>query len=272
MRHLVVASLTATSLGLGLSAVASAADLGPAPAPAPVYTKAPAAVPFSWTGFYIGGNAGWVESTGNNITDTGTDTGASGLGSALAAGGIPSTINLPYNGFIGGGQAGYNWQAGMWLFGIEADFDAVSAKASFNSGPITAPGFVPITTSASRELEWLSTVRGRLGVTSGPFLAYVTGGAAFGERQLGIGAVAPAGVPPLDAFTTTTNTAAGWTVGGGAEWMFAPHWSVKAEYLYVDLSDISSTIPYAYGGNTSTLTGTAHDRENIARGGINYHF
>jgi len=72
---------------------------------------------------------------------------------------------------------------------------------------------------------------------------------------------------------STSNVSAGWTIGAGAEWMFAPHWSLKAEYLYVDLGNISSTINYAYAtGNTSTLTATVRDTMNIVRGGINYHF
>jgi outer membrane immunogenic protein len=82
--------------------------------------------------------------------------------------------------------------------------------------------------------------------------------------------------PPASTEATTTNsvsnTSPGWTVGAGAEWMFAPNWSVKAEYLYVDLTSHSSTIVYTYGANTSSLTSTAHDSEHVVRGGINFHF
>jgi outer membrane immunogenic protein len=82
--------------------------------------------------------------------------------------------------------------------------------------------------------------------------------------------------PPSATEASTANiissTSAGWTVGAGAEWMFAPQWSVKAEYLYVDLGTNSSTITYAYGANTSALTSSVHDTYNVVRGGINFHF
>jgi outer membrane immunogenic protein len=275
--HRLVASLAAAGLSAGLVAAASAADLG-RPAPAPFYTKAPIAVPYGWGGFYAGANAGWVGSTGNDIGLSGTDTGTGGLGSALAAGVIPSNINLGYNGFLGGGQLGYNWQFNSWVFGLEGDIDWVSAKSS-----VTVPDAVfippagihtPLTTNATRELDWLGTFRGRVGYTPAtPFLVYATGGLAVGEHKLGIGISDPTATPPANLFNQNSSTSVGWTVGAGAEWMFARQWSLKAEYLYVDLGNISSTINYAYApANTSSLTGTVHDRDNIVRGGINYHF
>ena len=118
-RHLLI---SVVALVLGGSA-ASAADL----APAPIYTKAPVAVPHSWAGFYGGGNAGWVGSTGNTIDLSGTDTGTGGLGTSLASGEIPSSIDLGYSGFLGGAQLGYNWQSSNWVFGFEGDIDWASA-------------------------------------------------------------------------------------------------------------------------------------------------
>jgi outer membrane immunogenic protein len=243
-------------------------------APPPV----PVAAPHNWAGFYVGANAGWVGSTGNTINNTGTDTGGGGLGAALAAGNIPGSIYLGYHGFLGGGQFGYNWQVSNWVYGLEADFDWSSAKSS-----ITVPDarFLPpaglqspFTINASRQLNWVDTFRGRIGITpSAPLLLYATGGLAVGEHQVGIGVNDPGGIPPANLFNQTSKTSAGWTLGGGAEWMFAPRWSVKAEYLYVDLGNVNSTITYSYAGpNTSSLTATVHDRDNIVRGGINYHF
>jgi outer membrane immunogenic protein len=280
MRRLGLVLLGAAGLSLG--SAASAADLGPAPAP--VYVKAPIPVPQTWGGFYAGGNGGWVGSTGNDIDLTGTDSDGAGLGSSLAAGNIPSTINLGYSGYLLGGQFGYNWQSGNWVFGIETDLDWVSASASTNvpdARIINPTGGMnsPFSTNASRELDWLGTLRGRLGYAfTPPFLLYATGGLAYGEHKLGIGVDDPGAVPPLDAFSETSKWSIGWTVGAGAEWMFAPHWSLKAEYLYVDLGSISSSINYDYTrtppgtAETSSLTATAHDRDNIVRGGINYHF
>jgi outer membrane immunogenic protein len=254
-------------------APAAAADLA---VKAPVYKAPPLVAVPTWAGWYVGGNAGWIGSAGDTVTNTGTDTGGGGLGAALAGNAIPGAVPLKYNGFLGGGQLGYNWQIGSWVYGLEADFDGSSAKSS-TSAVYPGPAFVPITTGYSRDLDWLATVRGRVGFAVAPaFLVYGTGGLAVGQTKVGSSVVAPAGGPPPESEPTTnltsTNTSAGWTAGVGAEWLFAPRWSVKAEYLYVDLGTHSNTLTYTYGGNTSTLTSTVKDTSNIARAGINYHF
>jgi outer membrane immunogenic protein len=262
-----------------LAGPAFAADLSKPP---PVY-KAPALIPvLNWSGWYVGGNAGWVGSANDNVTNTGTDTDSAGLGSALANGFIPASVPVKFSGFIGGGQIGYNWQSANFVFGLEADFDGADAKGSSTSVFPGAPGVVPFTTTYNRELDWLATFRGRLGVTVSPaFLVYATGGLAVGETKIGNSFICPTCAPPsftqASTANTNSNTSAGWTVGAGAEWMFAPQWSVKAEYLYVDLGSHSSTISYAYGpgGTTvfnSALTSTVHDTEHVVRGGINFHF
>jgi len=253
---------------------------GPAFA-ADMAVKAPVRAPLmpvlGWGGWYVGANAGWVGTASDGITNTGTDTGAGGLGNGLATGAIPTSLNLKYSGFIGGAQIGYNWQVGSWVYGLEADFDGASAKGDATIGPITVPGHVPQTTTYHRELDWLATFRGRLGVTLAPaFLVYATGGLAVGETKLGNSYICPTCAPPASTESSTTNqssnTSAGWTAGGGAEWMFAPNWSVKAEYLYVDLGKHNSSIAYTYGANVSTLTSRANDTMHIVRGGINFHF
>jgi outer membrane immunogenic protein len=271
---------------IGVAAIAAlivtrafAADMplkAPPPPPAPVY---------SWNGFYVGGNAGWVGSVGNTIDFTGTDSGTAGLGSALASGAIPGSTDLGYSGILGGGQVGYNWQTNNnWVLGVEFDLDAVGASnsTSFPDARLINPtGGMnsPFTISVARELTWLGTLRGRIGITpTAPFLLYATGGLAFAQHAVGVGVTDPTAVPPESLFSEPLGWSAGWTVGMGAEWMFAQHWSVKAEYLYVDLGNISSTINYAYTvtppgtPETSSLTATVHDRDNLVRGGINYHF
>jgi len=257
---------------VGTPALAADMPIKAPPMPAPVY---------GWAGWYIGGNAGWVGSTGNTISNTGTDTGAGGLGAALAAGNIPAGINLGYRGFLGGGQFGYNWQNGNIVYGIEGDLDGSFAKASVSlpDARFLPPTGIqsPITINAARQLDWVGTLRGRVGITpSAPFLLYATGGLAYGEHEVGIGVNDPGGIPPAALFNQTSRWSAGWTIGGGAEWMFASRWSAKVEYLYVDLGNVSSTINYSYvtlaGPQTSSLTATVHDRDNIVRGGINYHF
>jgi outer membrane immunogenic protein len=246
---------------------AFAADVAPliSAAPAPVY---------SWAGLYVGFNAGWLGSASKGVTNTGTDTGAAGLGSLLAAGAIPTSLNRGYDGFMGGGQLGYNWQTGSWVYGIETDIQGAGTKSTATVGPVTVAKFAPITTTYTREIDWFSTFRGRLGVAVVPsLLLYGTGGLAVGQTKIANGFVCPpACATPFATTNQTSSTPVGWTAGLGAEWMFAPNWSVKAEYLYVDLGSHSSTITFAYPPNTSSLTSTVHDTVNVVRGGFNYKF
>jgi outer membrane immunogenic protein len=270
MKKLIIASLVSGAFVLP----ALAADL--APAPAPVY-KAPPPPPveWSWTGFYIGSNFGWIGSTDNTITNTGTDNGPGGLGTYLSFGGIPATVSANHSNFLGGGQIGYNWQwTPNWVVGFEADFDGI---ASPSTTVITAfPGnaaFFPAQSGFARALDSLGTVRGRVGyLTFRDLLLYATGGLAYGETKLQTAFACAGCAPPVFTENLTDNTQVGWTVGAGVEWKFAPQWSVKAEYLYVDLGSISNTIAYPYGPFNSTLTSTYNERDNIVRAGINYKF
>jgi outer membrane immunogenic protein len=277
--------LIAGVIWVAAAANAYAADMSPPPpAPPPLYTKAPPPVVYPWTGFYVGVNGGWVGSGNSNITNSVVDTGGpfgGGLGTSFAGGIIPSSISLSNSGGLVGGTAGYNWQVNTTLvLGLEGDLDWVSAKNSTIIGPLAAIGFAPVTTTASRQLDWLGTFRGRLGFTpTASLLIYGTGGLAVGEHQLGIAAAGPTFFPPLSVGSTTQTTSAGWTAGGGIEWKFAPQWSVKAEYLYVDLGNINATTnSYNYVSfisglpATGSLTARVHDTYNIARVGLNYTF
>jgi outer membrane immunogenic protein len=182
---------------LGLAAVTPglAADL-PRPAyKAPIYT-APAPA-FSWSGFYVGVNAGygWGKVDLSNIA---------GTGSVSTKGGLI------------GGTLGYNMQAGVWVWGLEGDIDYSWVKGSDNTG-ICAGGCDGKTT-------WLGTARGRLGYAIDRWLPYLTGGAAFGDVKVG-----PTGG------TMVSKDQFGWTLGAGLEYAFLGPWSAKIEYFYVDL-------------------------------------
>jgi outer membrane immunogenic protein len=261
MKKFVIAALATCAL----IAPAIAADLAPRP-----FYKAPPPPPppvWSWTGFYIGSNFGWIGSTDNTITNTGT--GAAGAG--LALGIIPGSVSASHSNFIGGGQIGYNWQwTPNWVVGLEADFDGI---ASPSTTVISAfPGnavFAPVQTGYARALDDLGTVRGRIGYLTGPqWLWYATGGLAYGETKLQTAFACATCVVPGNAVSLTDKWNVGWTVGAGVEWRFAPQWSVKAEYLYVDLGSISNTV----GVFGSSLTSTYNERDNIVRAGINYKF
>jgi len=268
MKKILVAMAAFAAL-IGTPALAADMPVKAAPLPAPLCV---------WCGWYIGVNAGWVGPADASFRNTGSDTGAFGLGTALAAGVIPGTVsNNNMNGFIGGGQVGYNWQTGIMVVGLEADFDGVSDKNTINLVFPGGGGFGPFTTTYTHQLDWLSTFRGRLGVTaSSDFLIYMTGGVAVGEVKTGNSLICPTCGPPAstEPSTTSANTAtrAGIVIGLGAEWMVAPHWSIKAEYLYAELGSTNSTIVYTYPGAVSSLTSTVHNNYNIARGGVDWHF
>jgi outer membrane immunogenic protein len=253
-----------------LIAPAAAADIAP-------YYRAPLQSPFlSWTGLYIGVNTGWIGSWGSNVRNIGADTGTGGLGAALAIGAIPDTVSVSSSGFIGGGQIGYNWRLeANWVLGLEADFDGTSAKSSASAAFPGTAAFLPITTVYNREIDSLGTLRARVGYLSFPSLLwYATGGLAYGQTKLGVAAACPAFAPPCSTeggtASLSSNTSVGWTFGGGVEWQFAPAWSVKAEYLYVDLGNQTSSIAYSYGPFNSSLLTTIREQDNIVRAGVNY--
>ncbi len=171
-----------------------AADLGPYQPYTPPQTEVRYETPSIWEGAYVGINGGYGWSN-SNFTD-------------------------PSGGF-GGAQLGYNWQRDRIVFGIEGDFQGadISGRAYDFDGD-----------TAHSDVNWFSTVRGRLGFASGPLLIYGTGGVAFADVDTHIHFVN--GSSARDSGTQT-----GYAAGGGVEWAFAPNWSAKAEYLYIGLGD-----------------------------------
>jgi len=188
----------------------------------PMPTKAPAYEPiYSWTGPYIGINGG------------------GGWGRSDFSAPFP-TGSFDTSGGLIGGTLGYNWQMNQLVFGLEGDIDWSNIRGS---APCAG------TTCQTRN-DWLGTARGRLGYAFGRFLPYVTGGAAFGDVKTNIAGIGGA-----------SDTKVGWTLGGGLEYGIAGPWSIKAEYLYVDL-----------GSGSSVLGSSANFHTNIVRAGLNYRF
>lgn len=255
----------AFALVLGAAVPAFAADLA---VKAPL---APAVVPFSWTGFYAGVNIGghWDN---DRITEAGDTVGLVPLGVNVAALNAALATTLHPSGFIGGGQVGYNWQTGMFVFGIEGDAQGMTGTASrtvtaFPGALVAAGDFANNSSNAT----FLATLRGRLGVTVlDRGLVYVTGGGAWGTVKT-TDTFASGGGATLQT-TSNSTSKGGWTVGGGFEYAFANRWSFKAEYLYVDLGNFNTTIPSSpIFLNTGFLV-NHHYTENIARVGVNYRF
>ncbi len=136
-----------------------------------------------------------------------------------------STFTKPEGGF-GGGQIGYNWQRDRFVFGLEGDIQAAD---------ISGRAYNPFLDATARtDTNWFSTVRGRLGFANGPILIYGTGGLAVAEFDTRFNSG--------DFSFHNSETKAGYAVGGGVEWAFAPNWSMKAEYLYLGFGDDKNDI------------------------------
>jgi outer membrane immunogenic protein len=256
---------------LGLMATAAAAADMPVP-----YAKAPPPPEFSWTGLYVGGNAGWLQLEENGYPFCLDPTGAmQGPGCDIVPGG-----QMGGHGFFGGGQAGYNWQAGKLVLGIEADMQGVSLKASENiPGPFAIVSPFPQNTgpgsfSATESVSWLGTLRGRFGVAFDRLLIYMTGGLAMGGVDVTQAHSFQPG-PPVGTVQYANNTSRvlnGWTFGGGVEWAFLDRWSVKAEGGYYDLGTIQisgASVPAGVGPGF-LLGKTFETRGAFARAGVNF--
>jgi outer membrane immunogenic protein len=161
----------------------------------------------------------------------------------------------PRGGFFGG-QVGYNWQfAPQWVAGIEADIQGAGINGSATAAalnPVAGDGNdpnAPVNANAKTKLDWFGTVRGRLGYTFDRTLIYATGGFAFGgvKDTLSVSEVSEG--LPLAGAATSNKTLTGFAVGGGWEWMFAPRWSLKGEYQYIDLG--STTLATSAVNTTS---------------------
>jgi opacity protein-like surface antigen len=261
---------------------ASAADLparkGPS-APLPVFT---------WTGLYVGFSGGyaWTGSDPINLTTVNLqDNTLAGFGPASAAG-ATGTVRARLDGFVFGGQIGYNWQfADRLVAGLEADIQGAGVRGGNGQiGVVPAPlGFAATSFKANRALESLGTVRGRLGYTVTPaIMAYVTGGFAFGGADL-TGAVTQSLRPSLLVSDTARGDRygllTGWTVGAGAEAALNRNLSARLEYLYYDLGELwlanpSLTQRGALGVVAVTDATSAHARYNghLLRAGVNYRF
>jgi outer membrane immunogenic protein len=268
-----------------------------------------------WSGFYVGLNAGatWGNSTTAQwamypaYLNPNATPGAAQNAQVSTIVGSPQLSLGSQLGFLGGGQVGYNYQFNKtFVFGVEADIQGAAGATGRGSGvqavnytfnssatglPISSTLFS--SNSVSKTLNYLGTVRGKIGYLITPTLqVYGTGGLAYGGVTLNSFAwqdngsnlaneVGPGG-------SAISGTSVGWTAGGGIEWMLAPAWSVKAEYLYYDLgtkrqfagalprvwSGVAGAPGLAAGDFTSVMSTNISTRlnGNVARVGVNYHF
>jgi outer membrane immunogenic protein len=158
-----------------------------------------------------------------------------------------STGSFNTSGGLVGGTLGYNYQFGQAVVGLEGDIDWADLNGTTNN-------FCPAGCKTSD--DWLGTVRGRLGYAADRFMPFVTGGVAFGDIK--------ASTP---GFGGATNTQAGWTIGAGLEFAVAQNWTVKAEYLYVDLGKFNCGVSCG-----ASVTDNVSFTTNLVRAGVNYRF
>jgi outer membrane immunogenic protein len=178
-------------------------------------------------------------------------------------------------GILGGAQAGYNWQAGTMVVGIETDLQTskigggkTNTNLFRNDGTSLAPGSY---STMEQNLNWFGTFRARAGVLLSPsLLAYATGGLAFGNVSYSGIKLSVSSGSVYQA--SESKTQIGWALGGGAEWAVDRNWSLKAEYLYYNLGGVTMTAdpipanpPYRNQFHIET-------RGSIGRVGLNYKF
>jgi outer membrane immunogenic protein len=246
-----------------LSCSANAADMAvkarPMVAPVEVY---------NWTGFYIGGHVGGGIGDDDTVTMQ-RFTGGGGTVAHPLQSGTFSDNNFAF----GGVQAGYNFQFGSWVAGIEADISAGSKRDAtifLTEGPVGYTAYDRIGP------EWFGTVRGRVGYLFNPqTLGYVTGGFAYGQtRTLNQMVTGPGPIGTFAFNSGPTSNHSGWTVGAGVEYMLDPKWSIKGEYEYIDLgNEIGGTNTIIFnGGNRATFTSSGNFRVHTGQVGVNYHF
>ena len=261
-----------------------------------------------WTGFYAGINAGYTASESNavNLGATQTflvgppllgDQGRTTSSTFLAA--ANTTLSPKTSGFIGGGQAGYNLQfGGSLVAGFETDLQGVFGAGGSATKSVVIPLPVPLftpgnvvqsTSSASKSIDYVGTLRGRLGFLATPvLLAYATGGLAYGGVQSSASTFQARNGPvvPFGASNSYSGTRTGWAAGAGGEWRFMPNWSAKAEYLYYDLGSVTYNVgalnqvllpplpvpPTGTLGSASFQKATTRFDGHITRVALNYHF
>ena len=223
---------------------------------------------FNWSGLYIGAHAGY--GSGDWNVDLSHSTGAIFYSDPFKA---PHQSLSANDGALGGLQAGFNRQLGVLVVGMEADVSWASMSAE---GTFTTP--LGSQWDIKSEIDMLGTVRGRIGMATGPLLFYATGGLAWAEIDTtqathfvdGKGKIYDEG-----GRTSGSNHHFGWVAGGGVEWMVMPNWTVRGEYLYYDLGSVDYGLRGTTKPDGKTLyveTFSSDMQFHVVRGAISYKF
>ncbi len=253
LRSAVAASLVATGTLLA-SMAARAADLPPAPPPMPRSPAAyiPAPPPFSWTGFYVGGNVGGVWSRGNVVDSV--------FGANYTNGNSAS--------FLGGGQVGANYQFGSFVIGAEADFDWFANNKNSGNGTTVPIVGVPTVVRVSANDRWETTLAARFGWAFDHALFYgKAGGGWVGAGNFAVTNVSTGGSVAI----SNSSTNAGWLLGAGFEYAFTNNWTAKVEYDYLALNNASYSVAIPGTAIVDTFTNGGRNVQTVTFG-INYLF
>jgi outer membrane immunogenic protein len=251
-------------LSLGFAQAAMAADL-PLKAPPP-----PVCI---WCGFYIGANVGAGFATDQRFISYETDAGAPFVSGTWP--GFGNFGSLPQTGAFGGGQFGYNWQAGLFVIGFETDIEGSGIQGIQGPNQDVTLAYIgggnTVTEGLTRKLDFFGTARGRVGIAFDRILLYGTGGFAYGGIRDTYTYVDTFGFSGASATSTTLT---GYAAGAGLEYAFAPNWTAKFEYQFIDLgrttlalTEFIAGVPTPFADHT-----TINNQYHTARVGLNYKF
>ena len=265
--EMILATILAAIFAAALGAHASAADLGRSYKAPPSYAPSYAA-PFSWTGTYVGANVGWTWGT-FDLNPAATDN----LSGAVS---LPGAVSINNSSLIGGFQAGYNWQVGMWVLGLEQDYQFTGLKQTKTLGAPSAPFLAG--DSIEAKTDYLAATRARLGVAWERALFYAAGGLETGMFDVTSTYVSRGGGgSPAASFTDTNKLHFGFNIGAGFEYAVTNNVFIGAEYRYIDLGketyNLGAFTPSGLSAQTvsSTVSLTASQvtaRLNIKLGGL----
>jgi outer membrane immunogenic protein len=271
MKKFLLGTVALTALGVP----ALAADMGVVRRPV-AYVAAT-----NWTGCYAGGDVGYLVGRDNGYSTTAASTAGilPGAKSLAGLGQLSQSFNT--SGVAGGFYGGCNYQFGAWVFGAEGDWTVNNneGQSFWVNGPsagVAGPVVIPAGAVWSSKENWLVTARGRFGYAVDKWLLYATGGGAWAKINSSEFFVPVAGAPgPVAGADLQSDTRSGWTVGGGLEYMLPYNWMIRAEYLYVKISNYTTFTPGTGNGPllASVPTNLSHDlNNNIVRFGLAYKF
>lgn len=264
MRRQFVSVLLATTSLVAFADVGFAADIPPR-----VVTKAPAVAPvayYNWTGCYLGGHAGWGWGR--------KDVSAGNINSIVTGNALFSGFRDEIDGFLGGVQAGCNYQVNPnWVFGIEGQWSWSNLKGDFFRDPFFSnKGATPTPSTFSVRTDWLGTLAARFGYTWDRWMLYGKAGFAWAHDKYSFAGII-LGTPVVIG---DSETRTGWMLGVGVEHAFWNNWSAKLEYNYMDFGNERVTLAgLALNPNLTVPTSSTVDidqRIHVVKIGLNYRF